>query len=73
MKNKLVFKSYVWRGSIERVFERIVGRGTDMLNACSWPVDICKFNVQGFTNSDKFGISGNNPYSHVIILLILKK
>jgi hypothetical protein len=73
MKTELIFKSYICRGSIERVFERIVGRRTDMLNACCWPVDICKFNVQRFTNSDKFSISGNNPYSHVIILLILKK
>jgi len=73
MKIELIFEGYVCRGFIERGFGRIVGRGADMLNACYWPVDICKFNVQRFTNSDKFSISGNNPYSHVIILLILKK
>jgi hypothetical protein len=41
MKTELIFKSYVCRGFVERVFGRIVGRGTDMLNACCWPVDIC--------------------------------
>jgi hypothetical protein len=45
MKTELIFKSYVWRGFVERVFGWMVGRGTDMLNACYWSVYICKFNV----------------------------
>jgi hypothetical protein len=55
MKNELIFKSYVCRGFVERVFERIFGRGTDTLNACYWPVDICLIlvDIGGFENHFK--------------------